>query len=82
MLAGTGTTVVVVTYNRMLRRLVDLLTDGQIKARTMHSFVSRRYRVQNESRGSPAGAVQVRLGGDVRHPGRPRRQAVANTCDC
>ena len=32
-----------VTYNRMLRRLSTLLGEGRVEARTMHKFVSRHY---------------------------------------
>lgn len=43
MATKAGITVVFVTYNRMLRRLVALLTAGKIQARTMHKFVSDNY---------------------------------------
>ena len=43
MLAGDGTMPVIITYSRMLRRLIVLLTEKQVQAQTMHSFVSRRY---------------------------------------
>ena len=36
--------VVVVTYNRMLRRLFDVLTKSGVCARTMHSFIWQDYR--------------------------------------
>ncbi len=45
-LAGAGKPPLLVTYNRMLRRLIAELTKGQVDARTMHSFVSRHYREQ------------------------------------
>ena len=43
MIAETYAGVVVVTYNRMLRRLMALLVDGGVDARTMHSFVWSDY---------------------------------------
>lgn len=43
--------VVVVTYNRMLRRLLDLLDNGGVKASTMHSYVWRDY--PKRSKGQP-----------------------------
>jgi len=46
MLAGAGIPVVLITYNRMLRRLVAQLTEGQVQASTMHRFVSGYYREQ------------------------------------
>jgi superfamily I DNA/RNA helicase len=39
-----GQTVALVTYNRMLRRLVTLLTDRPAVANTMHSFAYNDYR--------------------------------------
>ena len=50
MLAGAGKPVVLVTYNRVLRRLVSQLTEQRVDARTMHSFVSRHYREQAAAR--------------------------------
>ena len=44
MLAAQRTPATLITYNRMLRRLAALLSDGAISARTMHSFVWRDYR--------------------------------------
>ena len=44
MLASAGIPVVLVTYNRMLRRLIAQLTEKRVDARTMHSFVSHHYR--------------------------------------
>ena len=41
---NSQSSVTVVTYNRMLRRLLDLLKEGEISISTMHSFVSRDYR--------------------------------------
>ncbi len=46
MLAEAKKPAVIITYNRMLRRLVAQLTEGRVDARTMHSFVSRHYRGQ------------------------------------
>ena len=46
MLARDGTSVTLITYNRMLRRLVAQLTTGQVPAKTMHAFVWDRYRGQ------------------------------------
>ena len=46
MLAHADTRVVLINYNRMLRRLIAQLTEQQIQARTMHRFVSARYRAQ------------------------------------
>jgi superfamily I DNA/RNA helicase len=43
MLAEHGTPATIVTFNRMLRRLADLLNNGTTPARTMHSFVWRDY---------------------------------------
>ena len=43
MMATTNVSAVLVTYNRMLRRLVALLTEGKVRAFTMHSFVSQRH---------------------------------------
>ena len=50
MLADADIKVVLITYNRMLRRLTAQLTKGQVQARTMHSFVSARYREQTETK--------------------------------
>ena len=57
-LAGAGKPVVLVTYNRVLRRLIAQLTEGRVDARTMHSFVSRHYR------GQAAAPVPSREGDD------------------
>ena len=47
MLASAGTPVVLITYNRMLRRLIAQLTEkdeeGRVHAQTMHQFVGDRY---------------------------------------
>lgn len=43
MMATAGNAVVLVTYNRMLRRLSTLLGEGRVQARTMHKFVSGHY---------------------------------------
>jgi superfamily I DNA/RNA helicase len=42
--SGGGKSVALVTYNRMLRRLVTLLSQGAAVSRTMHSFAWRDYR--------------------------------------
>ena len=36
--------VAIVTYNRMLRRLLDILGEGKLRTRTMHSFVWHDFR--------------------------------------
>ena len=46
MLAFADIRVVLINYNRMLRRLIALLTEQQIQARTMHQFVSAYYHAQ------------------------------------
>ena len=43
MLASDGIDVVLVTLNRMLRRLIALLTDTQFPAATMHKYVGDHY---------------------------------------
>ena len=43
MLTEAGFTAVLVTYNRMLRRLVAQVTGGQVRAQTMHTFVRDHY---------------------------------------
>jgi superfamily I DNA/RNA helicase len=43
MLAEHGAPATIVTFNRMLPRLADLLNNGAPSARTMHSFVWRDY---------------------------------------
>ena len=45
-LASAGIPVVLITYNRMLRRLIAQLTEGQVRAQTMHKFVGERYYAQ------------------------------------
>ncbi len=42
-MATANVSAVLVTYNRMLRRLVALLTEGKVQAFTMHSFVGQRH---------------------------------------
>lgn len=42
--AGKDASVVLVTYNRMLRRLSSLLSEGAARASTMHSFAYSDYR--------------------------------------
>ncbi|MDE0149725.1 MAG: AAA family ATPase [Rhodospirillaceae bacterium] len=49
MLADAGNSAVLITFNRMLRRLIAQLTEGRVNARTMHRFVSRHYRRQTAS---------------------------------
>ena len=49
MLANAGFTVVLITYNRMLRRLITQLTEERVRAQTMHQFVSARYLAQTNS---------------------------------
>ena len=44
MVADAEPSVVVVTYNRMLRRLFELLNDSGADAQTMHSFLWQDYR--------------------------------------
>ena len=39
-----GPSVAIVTYNRMLRRLLDILGEGGLRAGTMHSFIWHDYR--------------------------------------
>ena len=46
MLAEAKKPAVVITYNRMLRHLIALLTEKRVEARTMHGFVGRHYRQQ------------------------------------
>jgi len=43
MLYEHGRTATIVTFNRMLRRLANVLNNGATSARTMHSFVWRDY---------------------------------------
>ena len=46
MLAAGGQAASLITYNRMLRRLIVQLTEDQIRAQTMHQFVNRHYQAQ------------------------------------
>ncbi len=46
MLTEAGYKVFLVTYNRMLRRLVAQLTRGKVRAQTMHTFVRDHYEAQ------------------------------------
>ena len=46
MLASDEIPVVLVTYNRMLRRLIAQLTEEQVQAHTMHQFVGSHYYAQ------------------------------------
>ena len=48
MLASDDIPVVLITYNRMLRRLVAQLTEEQVHAQTMHKFVFHCYRTQTD----------------------------------
>lgn len=45
--------VVVVTYNRMLRRLLDLLNNDSVKTSTMHRFIGSDYRRQTKGQPVP-----------------------------
>lgn len=45
-----GPSVAIVTYNRMLRRLLDILGEGELRARTMHSFVGDDYWKRTKTR--------------------------------
>ena len=49
MLAKAGIAVVLVTYNRMLRRLIAQLTEEQVQAQTMHKFVGSHYFAQTNA---------------------------------
>lgn len=55
MLAEAGHSVVLVTYNRMLRRLIEQMTgeEKKIHVQTMHSFVSYHYRKQTNGSRAP-----------------------------
>lgn len=44
MLSDGGSSPQIITFNRMLRRLVELLSDGSFSTKTMHSFVGGDYR--------------------------------------
>ena len=46
MLASADLAVVLITYNRMLRRLITQVTEDQVRAHTMHQFVGVRYHAQ------------------------------------
>ena len=50
MLAGADITVVLLTYNRMLRRLIAQLTEDQVQAQTMHKFVGDHYYAQTNAK--------------------------------
>ena len=54
MAASADIAVVLITYNRMLRRLIAQLTEedkeGRVQAQTMHQFVSDHYRAQVNAR--------------------------------
>ena len=58
MLASGGITVVLITYNRMLRRLIAQLTADRVEAQTMHQFVSTSYLAQANA-GAPCTAPYV-----------------------
>ena len=48
--AGDTSSVLVVTFNRMLRRLLNLMDDDdELDVSTMHSFVSRDYKIRTGS---------------------------------
>lgn len=49
MLADAGAASTVITFNRMLRRLAYLLSNGSISAATMHSFLWRDYRHRTDT---------------------------------
>lgn len=49
MLAADGTAATIVTFNRMLRRLADLLNNNTNVASTMHAFVWRDYAYRAKS---------------------------------
>ena len=49
MLASDDIPVVLVTYNRMLRRLIAQLTEEQVRAQTMHQFVGSHYYAQTNA---------------------------------
>ena len=49
MLVEASIPVVLITYNRMLRRLVAQLTEEQIGAQTMHTFVGSHYYAQTNA---------------------------------
>ena len=46
MLAKNDIQVVLITYNRMLRRLIAQLSAHQVRAQTMHAFVAKTYQEQ------------------------------------
>ena len=50
MLADNEGAAVLITYNRMLRRLITQLTEGRVRAQTMHGFVSGCYQAQANER--------------------------------
>lgn len=49
MLASNDIPVVLVTYNRMLRRLIAQLTEEEVQAQTMHQFVGSHYYTQTNA---------------------------------
>lgn len=49
MLASADISVVLITYSRMLRRLIAQLTEERVQAQTMHQFVSSCYRAQTNA---------------------------------
>lgn len=54
MIASAGTQVVLVTFSRMLRRLIALLTENNVPTFTMHQFVGQQhYRRKTGARGAP-----------------------------
>ena len=56
----TGPSVAIVTFNRMLRRLLDMLKEADLRVGTMHSFVWHDYR-NRMSRRPPTSAVRFVL---------------------
>ena len=49
MLVEASIPVVLITYNRMLRRLIAQLTEEQVQAQTMHQFVGSHYYAQTNA---------------------------------
>ena len=58
MVASANTSVVLITYSRMLRRLIAQLTVDEVQAKTMHQFVSTRY-VRQTKAATPSTAPYV-----------------------
>lgn len=54
MMAASDMQAVLVTYNRMLRRLIALLTEGKVRGYTMHRFVGQQhYRKKTGAKKAP-----------------------------